>query len=161
MSQFNTNKDKDGYPLIRTGAFSDSEGFRARFKGYEAVATKNTTTPLDFLVSEDRYISGVHLIMCDHVFGDSVDFQVVDKDGVGVALGWYDQATFDFLGEYVADTFGENWYAESDKQKQEPVIVPYLAKIYAGLYIRVNYHSVGTVDDVKLKANMRLHKKVI
>jgi hypothetical protein len=101
--------------------------------------------------------------MCDHVFGDKVDFQVIDKDGVGVSLGWYDQNTFDNIlgGEYVADMFGEGWFLEADSQKQEPVITPYLARIYAGLYVRVKYHSVGTVDDVKMKINMRLHKKVV
>lgn len=162
MSSYNTNVDKNGYPLVRTGAFSDSEGYRARFKGFEGTATKTTTTPLDFVINEDRFISGVHLIICDHAFGDKADFQIVDKDGTGVTLGWYDQATFDAMGgEYIADTFGKDWYVESDNQKQEPVILPYLAKIYAGLYVRINYHSVGTVDDIKIKVNLRLHKQIL
>ena len=141
-------QDVDGAPLVRPRAFHSSDGFRARFKGALAgTANKNNITDIDYLVSEERYITGVRLIACDAVIGDSVDFQIVDKDNIlGYGAG------------VVLDTFGESWWIDPTTPTQPDVVVSYPAKILAGLYIRVKYTSIGTADDVDVRANLYLHK---
>ena len=149
--------------------FSSSAGFRARFLGMKGTATKAvdsqtpTTSNIDKLVDEDRYVNGVRLILNNHEWDDYLHFEIVDKDGVGVSLGWYDQNTFDTVlgGLYVADRFGEEWQLDDSIKTQPDVVVPYPAKIYAGLYIRIVYISTGTVNDVDVNANLYLHKKTV
>lgn len=140
--------DSEGVPLVRPRAFASSDGFRARFKGIiNGTATKNTTTNLDYLVSEERFINGVRIIVDSHVFGDSIGLQVVDVDNIlGYGAG------------LVLDTFGESWYLDPTTSTQPDVEVSYPAKISAGLYIRAVYTSTGTVDDVSVILNAFLHK---
>lgn len=126
--------------------FSDADGFRARFKGYEGTASAGQTTDIDFLISGERNINGVCLILTNHADGDNVDFKIVDKDGIMSTAGT------------VLDTFGENWYVDDTIKSQAQTILPYRAKILAGLYVRVTYRSVGNTN-VKVKANLYLHWK--
>lgn len=151
-------KDTENHPIVKTSAFSDSNKFRARFKGIASTATAGQTTKIDHKITEERYINGLRLILVDHHIDDTVDLEIVDKDGAGVALGWYTQAQFDAMGEYVADRFGESWNVDSGVCTQPDVIVPYPAKIYKDLYIRISYNSSGTTA-VKVKADLYLHWK--
>lgn len=142
--------DVDGHPIYKGSAFSDANGFRARFKGITGTATKTTTTNIDYKMPEDRYINGVRLIMKNHEDGDYVKFQVVDVDNI---LG-YGAGT-------VLDEFGDTWYVDSASDTQPDVIVPYPAKILKDLYIRIIYNSTGTTNDVTVRANLYLHKKTV
>lgn len=140
--------DAEGAPLARARAFANSDGFRARFKGISGTAAQDTTTDIDYKLTEERYINGVRLIADNHVMGDKVDFQVVDVDNIlGYGAG------------VVLDEFGKDWYLDPNVCTQPDVLVPYPAKILANLYIRLKYHSVGTSNDVDLKCNLFLHKK--
>lgn len=139
--------DSDGIQLTRSRAFSNSDGFRFRGKGITGTATKNDSSNIDYKLTEERYINGVNLILKDHVWGDSVKFQVVDKDGV-----YYPAGT-------VLDEFGTDWYVDPAICAQGQIIIPYPAKVIANLYLRIVYSSVGTVNNVSLKANLFLHKK--
>ena len=154
----------DGTPLIRSKPFSDADGFRFRGFGISATATKETTTNIDYKLTEERYINGVDLILKDHEFGDTAKFQVVDKEYVYAGIlypadyGGIPWSTAQPNG-VVLDEFGTDWNIASDEQHQHPVLLPYPARILVDLYIRIVYTSVGTVNDVKLRANLFLHKK--
>lgn len=142
------NRDAFGNDIKTSSPFADAQGFRFRGKGIAGTATKNTTTNIDYKLTEERYINGVDLLIKDSVWGDYVKFQVVDVDNI---LG-YGAGT-------VLDEFGSDWYIDPNVCQQGQVIIPYPAKIIANLYIRIVYVSVGTVNDVELKANLFLHKK--
>ncbi len=79
--------------------------------------------------------------------GDSLCFQVVDKDGLYAPAGT------------VLNQFGTNIPVDTDAQSQDWYDSPYVAYLYQGLYIRVKYTSTG-VDSVNLRAVVRLHKPV-
>lgn len=132
--------------IFKPSGFNNSGGFRFRGTGIAGTATKDTTTNIDYELTEARYINGVELLLKDHVFGDSVKFQVVDVDGT-----YYPAGT-------VLDEFGTDWYVDPDLCKQGTIRIEYPASIVTGLYIRIIYDSVGTVNDVDLKANLFLHK---
>lgn len=143
----NAHTDSDGYQKIRLRSFADTDGMRFRGTGISGTATKNSTTNHDYNLPEDRFLNGVELLLCDHEFGDTVKFQVVDVDGVVYPAGT------------VLDEFATDWNIASDTQRQGPYILPYPALIYSWMYIRVVYNSTGTVNDVKFKANLFLHRK--
>lgn len=140
--------DSEGVQLNRNRAFANSDGFRFRGLGISATATKNTTTNIDYLIPQDRYMNGVSIILKNQVFGDTASFQIVDKDNV---LG-YGAGT-------VLDEFATDWNMSEDSQDQGAVLLPYPAKVIAGLYIRIVYKSVGTENDVLVRANLFLHWK--
>lgn len=129
-------------PAIGQTPFSDPSGFRARFKGISGTMVNSSTSNLDLVLAEERWIDGVELMQVGAEKGDTVSFQVVHP-------------TYG-----VVDTFGENWNVESTDGKQNPVVLSYPAKLAAGLTIRAAYTSVGVVD-VWLGLNLRLHVKTI
>ena len=141
-------KDSDGVPLARQRAFANDDGFRFRGKGISGTATKNATTNLDYKVTEARSINNVKLIYKNHVFGDTVKFQIVDVDNI-----------YGYGAGLVLDEFGLDWNLEEDRQGQGQEMLPYRASIVTNLWIRIVYISVGTENDVSLRVNLYLHKK--
>jgi len=127
--------------------FRDTSGFRARFKGYSGVATKTTTTNIDFQIPAERYINGATIQVVNQVMGDYFSFQIVDIAGLYSTAGT------------VLDMFAERWYLDPLRCNQGEVVAEYPARIYPGLYIRIIYVSVGTVTDPIINLNMRLHSK--
>ena len=155
----------DGVPLIRVKSFSDADGFRFRGKGISSTVPKTSTVNVDYKLTEERYINGVDLILKDQEFGDTAKFQVVDKEYIYAGIlyptdyGGIPWSTAQPDG-VVLDEFGTDWNIVADEQHQHPVLLSYPARILINLYIRIVYTSVGTVNDVKLKANLFLHKKL-
>jgi len=150
MADILWDKDSSGNILSpMSHPFSSADGFSARFTGgLSGIAVKTTTTNIDYKLTEERWINGIRLILEKHVDGDKVDFQVVDVDNIlGYGAG------------FLLDEFGKDWWVDSQLCTQPDVIVSYPARILANLYLRIKYHSVGTVDDVQVRANLFLHKK--
>lgn len=117
-----------------------------RGQGISGTAAHGTSTNIDYKLTEARLLDGVHMILKDQAFGDSVKFQVVDVDNVlGYGAG------------VVLDTFGDSWFVSSDSHDQGAINLPYSAEVIAGLYVRIVYTSVGAVD-VEFKCNLYLHK---
>jgi len=139
----------DGVPLARTTAFADATNFRFRGTAMEGTATKTSTTNIDFKLTEERYLNGGQMIIKNHVIGDYVKFQVIDKDNI---LG--------YGSNVVLDEFISKWYI-TDTSTQPEILLAYPAKIVANLYIRIIYVSVGTLLDVNFYCNLYLHKKSI
>ena len=139
--------DSDGYTVRRSRAFSASDGYRFRGTGVSNTATKNTTTNIDYKMPEDRMINGVHLFLDGHKWDDYIKFQVVDVDNLlGYGAG------------VILDEFGSTWNIDPNTCAQRHEIIDYPAKIKKDLYLRTVYVSTGTVDDVKVKINLYLHK---
>jgi hypothetical protein len=140
--------DSDGIPLVRTRAFANPDNMKFRGTGISATCTKNTTTNVDYKLTENRYLNGIQIIVKDHVIGDKVQLKVIDIDNI---LG--------YGANTVLDQFGKDWFMVEDQQNQGIIQLAYAALVLLNLYIRVEYVSVGTVTDVTFKANLFLHKK--
>jgi len=139
--------DTDGTPIQRLKPLANTDNLLFRGVGFSATATKTTSTDVEYEIVEERLINGVQLILNNHVVGDSADFKVVDKNNVlGYGAG------------VVLNVFGSGWLV-SPSDSQPMIVLPYPANLYAGLFIRIVYHSIGTVNDVFVGANLFLHKK--
>jgi hypothetical protein len=108
---------------------------RVNFRGvgFTGTATSNSTTNIDYKLTEDRLVYGGQLILKNQVFGDYVAFSVVDKDnilgyGAGVVLG----------------TYLSSWNVSDDSAVQPALIIDYPTKVLANLYLRIAYTSVGS-----------------
>jgi hypothetical protein len=139
----------DGIPLTRNTVFADATNFRFRGMAMDGIATKTTTTNIDFKLTEERYLNGGQMIVQNHVIGDYVKFQVIDKDNI---LGYGTNV--------ILDEFISKWYLR-DSNSQPEILLPYPARIIANLYIRIVYVSIGTVNDVNFYCNLYLHKKSV
>lgn len=134
--------------IVTVYALNDASDLNFRGKGIEATVTKNTTQSIDYKLTEDREFDEIVLILCDHVFGDKADLQVIDIDNI---LG--------YGANTVLATFFYDYYFAADQQNQGILKVDYTGTLLKDIYLRVKYYSTGTVTDVKVKANLFLHKR--
>lgn len=120
--------------------------------------TNGGVTNVDTLISETRYVDAAEVWLgLTTLYGVDVDFIVVDKDGVGVTLGWYDQATFDAMGNYYeVEQFGYTWQVcptmRNNPKPGYPAVIP------GGLYIRMRFTNPN-VSGTTAYFNYYLHKK--
>jgi hypothetical protein len=148
---------------VRSYALAEASMLRARLVGIiNQSITKTVISDVDWLiphttyngVNKQGYMDGIEYYAKDAEMGDTITFQVVDKDGVGIVLGWYDQATFDAMGNlFVVDEFGKDWGIVPNQD----AIRLYKAKLIPGLYIRIKYNSIGTTNDVHIVCNLFRH----
>jgi hypothetical protein len=143
-------KDSDNAPIVRVRAFNNTDNLRFRGTGVAGTITKNTTGNIDYKLTENRFINGIHLLIKNHVWGDNIDFQVIDIDNI---LGYGTNV--------VLDEFGSDWYINPDKCDQGALRIEYPALLNKDLYVRIKYTSTGTTNDVEVKCNLFLHKKPI
>jgi len=105
------------------------------------VATKNTTTDIDYKLLDNCMMYGAEMIYRNAVDGDYVTLQIIDKDNI---LG-YGAGTI--INEWV-----KKWYVPSAENRW--VVTSEMAgTIPAGLYVRLKYTSTGTESDVPVKLN--------
>lgn len=120
------------------------------FSGDGAVGTaaKGQATNIDFVIpggaGTSMYIDGGNLITQNAAFGDWIEAQIIDVTNV-LGLG-----ANTVLSQYVT-----KWFVDPSS----PMVIKtsYAGKIPAGIYIRIIYHSVGTVNDVDVAINYFLH----
>lgn len=142
-------KDLTAKPVTLSTPFAEANGFKARWKGFKGTALKNSTTDIDFAIgAEDRYINGGSILLVGATEGDTFCYQIVDKDNI-----------FGYGAGVVLDEFVKDWQVDPTVQNQGLYETTFLARIYAGLYIRVKYTSVSTILDVTVKLNLLLNKK--
>lgn len=140
------DRGKDGY-ILRVAAFHDSDFHRFRGTSFSGRADPGVETDILYQIPASLSMNGSHVILRDHAFGDHVSFYVVDVDNL---LG--------HGANFVVDSFCESWYVDPDFKSQLPVLLPYKANLYSGLYIILRYHSVGT-SAVDVLCNLYLHTK--
>jgi hypothetical protein len=136
---------------IHQYAMAEAESLRARLLGiYNLTITKNQTSNLDWQIphtpylgqNKQSYMDGIEYYAKDSEIGDTMKFQVIDKDGIAYPAGT------------VLDEFGSNWAViPNDKE----TIRLYKAKLIPGMYIRVIYTSIGTTNDIKFVCNLFRH----
>jgi len=126
--------------------FTYAYGYRFRGTGISGTIPNGTTDNLDYKLTEDRMINAVHLMLNNHVWADTVKFQVIDIDNI---LG--------YGANTVLDEFASNWNVDPALCSQSPEVIQYPARVVKDLYIRIVYVSTGGVD-VDIKANLYLHK---
>lgn len=156
----NYNKPID---IQETGGVKEPNGMRARLIGLTNTNISfGQTVNIDWLIpqlswagsNKQIYFDGVQYYAKNATVGDNVTFQVIDKDGIGVTLGWYSQAQFDAMGNlYVAEEFATNWFISPDKLE---TILLYRAKMISGLYLRIIYASTG-LTTVQFACNLYRH----
>lgn len=123
-----------------------AKDLNAAFVGQMFTAAKGVMTTQDLQIVDDLLVDGGVIIADGVVFGDTIDCQVVDVDNVfGYGAGVV-------LGQYIT-----NWYLTTGNSRWD-FTIPYPAKLLAGLYVRINYHSIGTEIDVKVAINYKFHK---
>jgi hypothetical protein len=115
-------------------------------QGVKYDITANSTQDLDFLISDDYIMDGMILDAVNHVLGDKVTFQVVDIDNV---LG--------YGANVVLKQFGTDVYMAPGLTRQVNADSVYPAKVFAGLYLRIKYTSVGETNPTLL-VRYNLHK---
>jgi hypothetical protein len=123
-----------------------SKDLNAAHKGMKFSANASTQTVQDMQITDDVLIDGAVLITINAALGDKASFQVIDKDNV---LG---MGTNVVLGQYITD-----WYINPSETKQLEFSSIYPAKVFAGLYLRAIYDSVGS-QAVDVIVNYKLHK---
>ena len=149
--------------VVNTG-IKEPNGLRARLVNIaNQTVTQNTTTDIDWLIpqlqwqgaNKNCYFDGIQYFIANGNPGDKCTFQVVDKDGFGVLAGWYDQATFDAMGNfYLVEEFGTDWALAPNSLED---LVLYKARLYAGLYIRMKFTSTSTSTDPHVLMNIFRH----
>lgn len=130
-------------------AFAYNGQYEVKATGFRGVAAAGVTTALDFAVgSEDRHINGARILLVNHAEADTIGLQVVDINNI---LGYGTNV--------VLKTFGTNWNVDHTQSDQGRDMYSFVARLYAGLYLRVTYTSTGIVD-VIVKLNTSLHRKL-
>lgn len=114
---------------------------------FEGTATKDSTTDIDFKMSENLFLNGGLLLYKDAAWGDYFAIQIIDIDNI---LGY---GANTILKNYIT-----KWYVHPDTHCLE-LHAEYAGKVLKDLYVRLKYTSVGTTNDVKVKVNLRLHKE--
>jgi hypothetical protein len=110
-------------------------------QGVTGTALAGQVTNIDYTITDDSLITGGFLLVSGAVWGDFVDFQVLN-------------------GAAVAAQFITNWYIDPSIVSQQITKSNYSAKLVTGLKIRVVYHSVGG-SNVKIAINYDLEKVLI
>ena len=136
------------YPVGERNYSFTTPDFMYNGSGVLATATKNANTAIDMVIPGTlgtfQYINGAQVITQNAVFGDWASSIVIDVDNV---LGYGANTV---LSNYIT-----KWYI--DPAASLNLTTLYAGKVPSGVYIRVTYHSVGTVNDVGVAINYRLH----
>lgn len=115
--------------------------------GVSGTATKNSVTNIDFkILTTDKYLHGGQLFIESAVHGDWVECQIVD---IGNVLG--------YGANTVLRTFLYKWFIDPTNGNTT-IEAPFVGKIPVNTYLRIKYHSIGTVLDVKVAINYFLSK---
>lgn len=156
----NTNTKFNGLvEVTNTVPFAKPEYRTKRSSNQEWITcSSNTVTNLDYLITEERYVSGGEIIYKDAKEGDYIVASIYDKDGV--------------IPEHYRASLAENYPTVAtyiEKKWIKPVVgydsflidtYPLNARITAGLYLRVTYYSSNEFGDRKCVVNYHLTKKL-
>lgn len=129
---------------------SDFEASKLNFLGVGVTAscTSNGVTTLDYILTDDCLMTGGSILVSNGTFSDKIDLQIVDVNN-----------TMGYGANFILNKFVSGWYIQAGTSIV-PISVPYPAKVYAGLVIRVIYTSVGSSTN-SLAVNYNLHKVLV
>lgn len=118
----------------------------------------NNYAHIDFLLTDERYVSGGCLMVKNGQFGDYVVAEVRDEDGV---IPEEYRSTLCESWPTVAKYIVKGWikYCGGDYTAHEIDTVPLNAKITAGLYLRLTYYTTSAGTDREVLINYYFTKK--
>jgi hypothetical protein len=111
-------------------------------KGISATITAGTNQNIDFVLSDDFLMTGGSCIVIGAEKGDYVDFQVIHP-------------VYGVVNQFITE-----WYINPNQSQQEIPRSFYPAKLFAGLTLRVIYHSIG-VANVWIAVNYDMEKILV
>lgn len=115
-------------------------------------------TALDFLMTQERYVSGGDMLIKDAKEGDWISAEVMDVNGVIPAPY---RAALCEAHPIVASYIVRMWIEPKDGHKMFTIdTYPLNAKISAGLYLRITYHASAIAGTRKIAVNYHLTKKL-
>ena len=115
-------------------------------------------TPLDFMLTQERYVSGGDILIKDAKEGDWLSAEVMDVNNVIPAPY---RAALCEAHPVVASYITKMWVEPKDGYKMLTIdTYPLNAKISAGLFLRVTYHSSAVAGTRKIAVNYHLTKKL-
>lgn len=129
---------------------SDFEASKLRFfaMGVSIPCTAGVSSVLDIKLNDDYLITGSQCVVNNGTYGDNFKIEIVDVDNIiGYGAG------------VILNVFADGWRIRKGDYTFA-IEVPYPAKIYADLYIRITYTSIGTTDP-GISFNLLLHKVLI
>jgi hypothetical protein len=143
--------------LVDPSPFAKPEFRTKRSKTSSIVSIEpNTNVTIDYLITEERYVSGGSLVFTGAEIGDYITASVYDKDGIIPEL--YRNAlceAWPIVGEYVP---GE--WIQRGEGRHEINTYPLNAKITPGFYLRITYHATNIGSTRKVGVNYYLTKKL-
>jgi len=144
---------------IRDGVLSVEGNVLTTFTGILSNGVASLIKPIDIDVhvalldhnDPFYYLWGLCASAKDYGEDDLARLQVVDKDGIGVALGWYSQEDFEAMGSlYVIKEYDECWVDQMNKLTKilSPDGSP--GQLPNGVYLRIKYYPKDiTKTDIK------------
>lgn len=136
--------------------------YRTKRNATSSIATcsANSSATIDYLISEERYVTGGKLIVENAVLGDYITAEVYDTDSVipeayraALCENWPS------VGKYIE----KEWIDTSGGGttfSHEINTYPLNARITAGLYLRVTYNAVNSGSTRNIAVNYYLTKKL-
>lgn len=118
--------------------------------GFSGTAAKNSTTDLWMKLPNAFYLSGGEYFTIGAAAGDTLQVDVVDKDGVYAPAGTV----------LVAPSYLTAWNVPPADGALQRFERTYAALPPVNVYLRFRYISVGAVNDVKFFCNLYLHKGI-
>jgi hypothetical protein len=119
---------------------------------------ENDVTVIDFLLTEEKYVSGGRLLLKDVLEGDYVTAEVCDKDGIipapyrAALCESHPTVSKYIMKEWLVPCTGYGFL--------EINTYPLNAQIPAGLYLRINFHTSALIGNRKCAVNYFLTKKL-
>lgn len=138
--------NKDGYPIVSTTYGSYPEGLTPLFKSYQFVAVAGSFNIFDIEITSEKRLQGGSYKLWNYydvVYGDYIEFAVVDKNdvlGLFGSLGLVVGEDILELGKYVRSDYVLN------NQTDIKLTVLGDSTLYPGLFLRWIYNSVGNND---------------
>lgn len=131
-------KNVDGIPITAPTFLFASE--QARLEGYELACEPDSIAILDIEVTTQMLVQGGQFWVMGGVRGDKCHFGVVDKHdvvGLHTALGLADGVPVELV-RYVG-----NYRLPTSDLWREEIIMPTVAPVAAGLFLRATYEAAA------------------
>ena len=113
-------------------------------QGVSKTITAGTTDTLDYALTDDHLMTGLWVVTSGGAYGDKIDLQVIDTTGA------YTGTAGTILKQFATNVF-------VPPEMSEQFDVAYPSKPFAGMSLRVVYHSTGATD-VFCALNWKIHK---
>jgi hypothetical protein len=120
----------------------------------------DSATTVDYLLTEERYVSGGVMLVKNYEFGDYISAEIHDKDGI-IPVPYRPAVAENYptIAKYVIKEFVEP-HNQSGFGRAFIDTRPLSAKVSAGLYLRVTYHSTSTGTAREVVINYHTAKKL-